>query len=344
MATLRSDLIIPEVFSPYVIEESTRSDAFLQSGVVQPMAELNTSGDGSGDFVSVPFYKANLSGDFEVLTDSTSLTPGKIEADRQIGVLLRRGRAFEARDLAALASGSDPMAAIGQKMARYVNHQKQKDLLSCLGGVFGSVNSTDSNAAFFGLTLDGGSGDSPTSLNPSHVARAKNLLGDQGDKLTAIVMHSAVYYSLVERRAVDFVLAADANGGSATASGGSMSEAFTGSGTVPTFLCLRCIVSDDVQTAGSGSSTEYATYFFTQGAVGASENTALTTETDRDILALSDAMAISLGYCYHPIGSKWGVTTVNPTRSQLETVGNWSKVYETKNIGIVRATVTSTLD
>ena len=72
MATLRSDLIIPEVFSPYVIEESTRSDAFLQSGVVQPMAELNTSGDGSGDFVSVPFFKANLSGDFEVLTDSTS--------------------------------------------------------------------------------------------------------------------------------------------------------------------------------------------------------------------------------------------------------------------------------
>ena len=68
------------------------------------------------------------------------------------------------------------------------------------------------------------------------------------------------------------------------------------------------------------------------------------TETDRDILALSDALAISLGYCYHPIGAKWGVTTVNPTRAQLETVGNWSKVYETKNIGIVRATVVSSLD
>ena len=83
---------------------------------------------------------------------------------------------------------------------------------------------------------------------------------------------------------------------------------------------LRVIVSDDVQTTGSGASTEYAVYFMTQGAVGGSEHTALTTETDRDILALSDALAISLGYCYHPIGAKWGVTTVNPTRSQLETV------------------------
>ena len=123
MATLRSDLIIPEVFSPYVIEESTRSDAFLQSGVVQPMAELNTSGDGSGDFVSVPFYKANLSGDFEVLTDSTSLTPGKIEADRQIGVLLRRGRAFEA---GISLRSSDPDIGASQKMARTSTTKSRK--------------------------------------------------------------------------------------------------------------------------------------------------------------------------------------------------------------------------
>jgi hypothetical protein len=39
-----------------------------------------------------------------------------------------------------------------------------------------------------------------------------------------------------------------------------------------------------------------------------------------------------------------GVTTTNPTRAQLETVGNWSKVYELKNLGIVRATNTSNFD
>ena len=46
MATLRSDIIIPEVFTPYVIEQTTQRDAFLASGVVQPMAELNASEDG----------------------------------------------------------------------------------------------------------------------------------------------------------------------------------------------------------------------------------------------------------------------------------------------------------
>jgi len=342
MAVLRSDIIIPEVFTPYVIEQTTARDAFLASGVVAPMAELNATE--GGDFVNVPFFSANLSGDFEVLTDSSSLTPGKITTDKQVGVILHRGRAFESRDLAALAAGSDPMAAIGQKIGAYIANQRQKDLLSCLDGVFGSVNSTDSNAAFFGLTIDGGSGDSPTGLSPRHVAKAKALLGDQGDKLAAVCVHSAIYYDLVERKMVDYVLATDGNGGSATASGGSIAGAYGGNDTVPTYCGLRVIVSDDVTTTGSGASKEYSTYFFTQGAVASGEQAGLTTETDRDILAKSDAMSIDLHYCYHPVGAKWAVTTTNPTPAQLQTVSNWSKVYETKNLGIVRATNVSTMD
>jgi hypothetical protein len=341
MATLRSDVIIPEVFTPYVIEQTTLRDAFLASGVVQPMAELNATE--GGDFINVPFWKANLSGDFEVLTDSSSLTPGKISADKQVGVILHRGRAFEARDLAALAAGSDPMAAIGAKIADYVANQRQKDLLSCLQGVFGSLNSNTSSSAFFDLCIDSESGDTPTTLSPRHVAEARAILGDQGDKLAAVAMHSKVYYDLVERRAIDYVSTDDARGTSTTQSGGSIAGAY-GNPTVPTYMGLRVIVSDDVPTAGSGGTTEYGTFFFTSGAVASGEQLAMQTETDRDILAKSDAMSIDLHYCYHPVGAKWGVTTVNPTRAQLETIGNWSKVYELKNIGIVRATNVSNMD
>jgi hypothetical protein len=342
MATLRSDIIIPEVFTPYVIEQTTQRDAFLASGVVQPMAELNATE--GGDFINIPFYKANLTGDFEVLSDSSSLTPGKITADKQVGVILHRGRAFEARDLAALAAGSDPMAAIGAKVADYVANQRQKDLLSCLAGVFGSLNANDSNSAFFDLCIDSESGDTPTALSPRHVAQARAILGDQGDKLTAVAMHSKVYYDLVERRAIDYVSTADARGTTTTQSGGTMAAAYGGEVSVPTYMGLRVIVSDDVNTTGSGGSTEYATYFFTQGAVASGEQMAMQTETDRDILAKSDAMSIDLHYVYHPVGSRFSTSVTNPTRTQLETVGNWTKVYELKNIGIVRATNVSNFD
>lgn len=345
MATLRSDLIIPEVFTPYLIEETTNRDSFLQSGVVTPLAELNLSSERGGDFVKIPFYKANLSGDFEVLTDSTSLTPGKITADNQIAAVLHRGRAFSSRDLAALAvgGGPDPMAAIAQKMAAYVNNQKQKDLYSCLTGAFGSMTANDSSSALFDLCIDSESGDTPTTLSPRHVAKAQALLGDQGNKITSVAMHSKVFYDLVERNAIDRIY--DNTGAPDTAAAsGSTTRAFDGPTTVNTFMGLNVIVSDDVPTANSGSSTEYSTFFFTQGAVVTGEQAPIRTQTDRDILALEEAMAVDLHYIYHPVGLKYAVSTVNPTRSVLETVASWSKVYETKNIGIVRATVASNQD
>jgi hypothetical protein len=330
MATLRSDIIIPEVFTPYVIEQTTQRDAFLASGVVQPMAELNATE--GGDYINVPFFKANLTGDFEVLSDSTSLTPGKITADKQVGVILHRGRAFESRDLAALAAGADPMAAIGAKVADYVANQRQKDLIKCLEGVFGSLTGSDS-PAFTDLRVDtAGMG----TLSPRTVAKVRAKLGDQGDKLTAVAMHSAIYYDLVERKAIDYVATTDARGTTSTQSGGSIAAAF-GEVSVPTYMGLRVIVSDDL----APTSTNYPVYFFTAGAIASGEQMAMQTETDRDILAKSDAMSIDLHYCYHPVGAKWTVGTVNPTQAQLATIGNWTKVYETKNIGIVRATCTS---
>jgi hypothetical protein len=41
------------------------------------------------------------------------------------------------------------------------------------------------------------------------------------------------------------------------------------------------------------------------------------------------------------MGARWKGASVNPDRDTLATVGNWEQVYETKNIGIVRGTVTS---
>jgi hypothetical protein len=337
VATLRSDVIIPEVFTPYVIEQTTLRDAFLASGVVQPMAELNATE--GGDYVNIPFWKANLTGDFEVLSDSTSLTPGKITADKQVGVILHRGRAFESRDLAALAAGADPMAAIGAKVADYVANQRQKDLIKCLEGVFGGLTS-NTGAAFIDVSFDK---TGMTALGPRQVAKARALLGDQGDKLAAVAMHSAVYYDLVERKAIDYVTNVEARGGGTVATtgiapviAGSIMGAY-GEVSVPTYMGLRVIVSDDL----APTSTNYPVYFFTQGAIASGEQMGMQTETDRDILAKSDAMSIDLHYVYHPVGAKWTVGTTNPTQAALATIGNWTKVYETKNLGIVRATVTS---
>ena len=261
MATRRSDIIIPEIFTGYVEEQTTNQDKFLQSGVVAPLAAHNASEDG-GDFVNIPNIKANLTGDFEVMSDSTSLTPGKVSADKQIGVVLHRARAFETRDLATLAAGTDLQAAIGNKLGAYIAHQKQKDLISCLQGAFGSLNANTSSSALFNLALDSESGDSPAVLSSRTVSRARALLGDQGDKLSVIAMHSSTYYDLEERNALRYIDTSDVRGTTTTQSGGDMSNTF-GNPVVAEYMGMRVVVSDDIPTAGSGSSTEYAVYMFT---------------------------------------------------------------------------------
>lgn len=350
MAVTRSDVIIPEVFTPYLIEASTVRNSFITSGVVTAMDALNATE--GGDKVTVPNWKADLSGDAERLTDSTSLIPGKITADKQIGVILHRGRAWEARDLSRLAAGSDPMGAIGSKVADYVTNQQQKDLLATLSGCFGALGSSNSGAAFADLCVDAsGSGETP--LGPRQIAAAEVILGEDSDKLGAIVIPPVVYADLKERKAIDFVTATDARvtassiaAGSITALnafGGSVAAAYTANTQVPYYMGMRVIVSKDVPTSGSGSSTKYGCFVMSTGAVGTGQQAGLRSETDRDILAKSDAMSVDWHNIYHPLGARY-IGPVNPARTDLSTSGNWEKVFETVNIGIVRITVTSNFD
>jgi hypothetical protein len=346
MATVRSDVIIPEIFTPYLIEATTVRNSFLTSGVVAPLDVLNVTE--GGDKVTVPNWKADLSGDAERLTDSTSLTPGKITADKQVGVVLHRGRAWESRDLARLAAGSDPMGAIGAKVADYIANQQQKDMIATLSGVFGNLGTSNSTAAFAALSVDA-SGSGETTLGPRQIAAAEAILLEDAERLGAIVMHPLVYADLKERKAIDFVNATDARvtastiaAGSITglnAFGGSVAAAYTASMQVPYYMGMRVIRSKDVPVV----SNKYACYVMAGGAIGTGEQASLRSEVDRDILAKSDAMSVDWHNVYHPLGARY-IGAANPTTADLATAANWEKVFSTENIGIVRITVTSNFD
>jgi hypothetical protein len=115
---------------------------------------------------------------------------------------------------------------------------------------FGAVGDT-SSASFAALAVDGETGDTPTQLTARQIVEGQSLLGDQGDKLAAIVVHPKVYYDLKERRALDMIYD-DAGQPDTSAAQGSLANAF-GPVAVPTFMGMRVIVSADVQTAGSGA-------------------------------------------------------------------------------------------
>lgn len=309
--TVRLDVVIPEIWNPYIEEQTTLKNAFISSGVIQPMAELNATE--GGDFVNIPNWVANLSGDAEVLADDSSLTPGNITAASQRAAVLHRGRAFGARDLAGLAAGSDPLAAIGNKVGAYIANEQQKDLLACLTGAF--------DTALTDLTV----GTSEAYPTAAMVSGARAKLGDQGEKLSVLALHSSAYYQLVTLKAIDYVSAAEL--GATAPVGGSRVPSF-GDVRVPTYMNMRVLVSDDL---GAND-----VFFFTPGCVASGEQAGLRSEQDRDILAKATYISFDWHQVIHPIGVKYVGTGVNPNRTALETGANWEQVFDDKNIGIVK--------
>ncbi len=305
-----SDVIVPEVFNPYIIERTAQLSALVRSGIIVRDPQLDTLAMSGGTLINMPYWK-DLTGDDEVLSDNSALTPGKIGAGQDIAVLLMRGKAWGVNDLAKALSGDDPMGAIGDLVAEYWARMKQKVLLAELKGVFSSASMSGNVHDISALT-----GGAEKISGTSFIA-AKNKLGDNSSKLTATMMHSATFTSLEQQNLIQYIPNSQ------------------GVVEFPSYMNKRVIVDD-----GCPVDTDvYTTYLFGEGAIGEGNGAApVPTETDRDSLAGEDILINRQHFLLHPRGVKFTSTSVagsSPTNTELGTATNWNRVYENKNIRIV---------
>ena len=312
-----ADVIVPEVFNPYVIERTAELSALQQSGIIENNSELDRLAQSGGKTINMPFWE-DLNGDDEVLSDTDPLTPGKITAGQDVAVLLMRGKAWSANDLAKALSGDDPMGAIGDLVASYWARRRQVTLLSILEGVFGSPSMADN-------THDISEDATNNTFTGSTFIDAKGRLGDAEDRLTAISIHSATYQSLLKQDLIEFIPDSE------------------GKPTIPTYMGKRVIVDDGMpvedKTIGEDTVKVYTTYIFGEGAFGLGNGSApVPTETDRDSLQGDDILINRQHFILHPRGVKFTSTSVagsSPTNTELATASNWMRVYEPKNVRIV---------
>lgn len=307
-----ADVIVPEIFTPYVIEKTAEKSRILTSGIAIANPKLNELVTAGGTTMQMPYWK-DLTGADEVLSDQTPLTPGKIGADKDVACLLLRGRAWGANELAGALAGDDPMAAIADRVADYWARREQATLVSVLTGAFAAASmanhTLDKSAAAGGI-------DGPMVLD------AKQLLGDSADQLQAIMMHSAVFTELQKQNLIQYTTTSD------------------GKIAFPTYLGYQIITDDGMPVDTTGQTPIYTTYLFAKGAIGRGEGTPVSltpTETDRDSLAGEDFLINRRAFVLHPMGVKWKGTPagVTPTNAELATGTNWERVYEDKNIGLV---------
>lgn len=309
MASTRiSDIITPEIWREYGLRRSTELSAFWAAGVASNVD--NIALPSGGGTVNMPMFNP-LTGDAEVLSDTTPLTPASIGAGKQVAVVLGRGKAWGANDLAGMLSGADPAKAVMDGLAGWWAQQYQRELIATLVGYMGAANMAGNVH-----DISGGTGAAAV-ISAGGMIDAGQKLGDAKGDLTLIAMHSATEAALSKQDLIAYERASNSND------------------RIAYYQSKRVIVDDSLPVTGG----VYTTYLFAPGAVGYVDGVigASDIESDRDILAGDNYITMRRRLVLHPKGAKWiGSAAADfPSRAELATASNWTGVFESKSVPIV---------
>jgi hypothetical protein len=149
------------------------------------------------------------------------------------------------------------------------------------------------------------------------------MLGDHKDRITGVLMHSAVEAHLAKQDLIEYLRDSEGN-------------VF-----MRTFMGKNVIV-DDANTPDAPG--VYSTYLFGPGAFGWAEGAPkVPSETGRDPLKAGgqEYLVTRRHYVLHPRGISWdpasGVPAkTTPSNTELADPANWTRVWEPKDIRMVR--------
>ena len=324
--TTLQDVIVPELFNPYVINRTMELSALVQSGIITNNSEFDALASQAAPTVNMPFFE-DLTGESEQIIEGEDLEDNKITSNKDVAAIIRRAKMWSATDLSAALAGSDPMAAIGTLVAQFWSRDLQKELVALLDGIFGTIPAgeegtppAETRLASNLLDISGKSGNA-ANWSGSAFIDAEQLLGDAKAQLTGICMHSATQAYLKKQNLLETVQPSN-------------DVAFN------TYQGKRVIVDDGCPVKNG----VYTTYLFGNGAIALGNGNPVgfvPTETDRakrkgsgvDYLINRKTMIL------HPRGVAWQnavvAKTEGPSREEVADPKNWKPVYESKQIRIV---------
>lgn len=333
--TLVSDVIVPEIFSPYVRKETEEKAAFYRSGIITPSPELTQFLAGGGITYNMPTWQ-DLANDAEnvateavgVMLGGAAVEPAIISTYNEVAVRLTRTKQYAASQLSKFLSGSDPMAAIASFVGHYEARRLQAATLAVLAGVFADNDAApagDDTHTAGDLTFDAsGAGfvAGVTNFTAENLFDALQTAGDSQGDFRVLAVHSAVYNRMKKNNLIDF-----------------KQDSVTGA-PLETFQGLELVVDDGMPFTGN----VYHSYIFAPGALQIGWGSV---ERESEVAWLSDAGA-GLGgevlfrrwmYSIHPMGHAYiGAASLGgPANTVLEAAASWSRrCPERKQVKLAR--------
>jgi hypothetical protein len=319
-----TNIIQPEIYTPYVMERSIYLNRFVQSGVMVQNPEINIRLAQGNSTFNIPYWN-DFTHDSEIPSETVAVTTNNITADKIIGRKQWRQHKVGANAMSAVAAGEDPMMAIGNRSAQWWARQDQADIVAFTRGVIADNVANDSGDLVNDIAIeDGVNATAANKISSSAVIDTISLFGDHGQEIGAIAMHSIPYYRLVDLNLIDFTPESTQNIGFGT------------------YMGLTVIVDDNIyKVAGTTSGYKYWNILYKPGALQWGETTELYVpvemERDENTGGGRDYLHERKVFCVAATGFTWVETTVAgeyPTNAELADADNHDRKYNLKNCGI----------
>jgi hypothetical protein len=316
-----SDVVVPEEFSAYIVENSMVSTAVFQSGVAVPNGLISGQLQAGSTQFTVPVWSDDGESETDVTSDNIAVlsTPLKLTAVPQVVRKSFLHQSWSEMSLASELAGSDALARVQSRVQAYWDRQYEKRIIaSMLGVLYSNVANHASDMVNDISELAG----SLSNFNGDSVIDTALTLGDRLSDVKMIAMHSKIYGEALKNDEITFFKPSD------------------NSLDIPTYKGMGVIVDDNLTTSTAGL---YVTVLMGPGAFGygvSEPKTGFSTEIFRIPAAGNGGGNTTLhsryNSAFHPLGMSFTNASVageSPLLAELALPANWTRsAFQRKSI------------
>lgn len=327
MATVQlSDGHNPLVYAQGAQEAQIELNRFISSGVAVIDPTISGMASNGGNIGELPFFKALGTEEPNYSNDDPNVAsiPANITSGEQKWRLASQNKSWSVMDLSKELLLGDPAGAITNRIGQYWATNNERRVIKTTMGMLADNIANDSSDMLLTVATDAaGAITDAERISADVVIDTVQTMGDHGESLKAMAMHSVIYRKLQKLNLIEFIPAA------------------SGAIDIPTYQGKRVIVDDSLVGVAGSNRITYTTVFFADGSIALGEGSV---NMPSEVIRLPDAgngggeerIYSRRSDIIHPYGFSFESASVagqSATQAELGNAANWDRVKERKNVG-----------
>ena len=319
----------PEVFSGYMSEQPTWSNAILASGILTEDPTIMNLIGADGNVATLPFYKPiSIEDSNDALNNDgeTNNVPVEISGGKQTCMLIQRMKAWKAKDFTKELTQADPLNHVAQSVDNYYGQVWEKELMGIVDAVL-NIAGMESHITDVAESTGSGSVTAANKIDETTLIYAQQkALGDMADGFGLYVINSMIYAKYKALGLVDY-------------NKYTISNAIEREITLPTIGGLIPVVTDRYTIDTSKTNVKYKSYIVGRGAFLTCDKTNYEepyyTDYDPETSAGVEKLYTKQGKVLHPNGVSLKANNIakeSPTYAELSNKANWELAFNHKNV------------